>query len=910
MGFAPIIMRSKFLLTFPLLVIAVTLSKAQTGPKQFAAYPLAVPEQNSLMAKWEKKPVLESQLVDDMERDGKWKVTGIGKMSYTPDRAKDGKRSLRFSTSIRDTAFLNLPGNKTKWGSQFFNINGQAGSSSVLLRFDAPQDWSKFNRVSFWVYVHATNLPRHNINLGINNEGTASGILTSARTSYCNDLKPGQWNHVLFEMPHLPRNKVTQFSLTRELTGNSPGENDLVTYDIDHIELQRVVVDQYEGWTVAPEKFSFSHVGYRPNDAKVAMVGTGGANQFQLIDQQGAVVFSGNVKAIDTKNGAFQQLNFSDFKKEGTYRLRTGKLVSNPFPIKQNVWLDPVFKAMNFYFCQRCGYEVPGLHKACHMDWQGFRGDVKKVVNGGYHDAGDLSQGIWRTAMATYAMENNLDALVKHPAAAEITKRLQPEIAWGLQYLLKTRFGDGYHIHWCRMRMFTDNIIGTVDDVVIPAENIAWENFLAAAVEARAAILFAKTNPELARQAREAALDDWQAGVASRMVWQQASYEEASWGATSSLLLAKMTGDSKYQDQAVVFGNLLTQCQEQSFVNGIPVTGYFYSNTERKNVIHNKHTAFEEAPMIALAMLCKDLPKNQNWINWYSSAVLYSEFFMKRGSQISAPYNMVPNSVWAKAEIMADKDEKRREVTLQQFNDGTKLNDEYSLRTFPIWNDNLFHGNTNVMLSGTWALAEASKLRNDAEGMKLVGKQLEWNMGANPFGQSLMYGSGYDFAPQFAYCLKDIVGSLPVGMDSRAGDAPYWPATVSATFKEIWMEPVNRFMGAVSVYASQNQATEAPAGNITISTQTTQTNNGLVSVTLTITGSGKHQLNLTAFNASLSFDSKSITLSAGKPQTLQLQLTVADKNKPYIAVISTDNNPGLRKEIVGSYSDASILAKR
>lgn len=900
----------KIFLLFSFLSITTVAGKAQAVQKQYPAFPLTVPEQNSLRTRWEKKPVLEFHLIEDMEQDGKWKVTSIGKMSYTQDRAKDGKRSLRFSTSIRDTAFLNLPGNKTKWGSQFFNINGQAGSSSVQLRFDTPQDWSKYNRVSFWVYVHATNLPRHNINLGINNEGTASGILTSARTSYCNDLKPGQWNHVLFEMPHLPRNKVTMFSLTRELTGNSPGENDLVTYDIDHIELQRVAADQYEGWTVAPDKFSFSHIGYRPNDAKIAMVGTNAGDKFQLIDQKGAVVFSGDVKALRTKNGDFQQLNFSDFKKEGNYRIRTGKLVSNPFPIKQNVWLAPVFKALNFYYCQRCGYEVPGLHKACHMDWQGFRGDVKKVVNGGYHDAGDLSQGIWRTAMATYAMENNLDALITRNDATEVTGRIHSEIAWGLQYLLKTRFGDGFHIHWCRMRMFTDNIIGTVDDVVIPAENIPWENFLAAAVEARAAILFEKSNPELARQAREAALDDWQAGVASRMVWQKASFEEASWGATSSLLLAKMTGDKKYTDQAITFGNLLTQCQEKTFVNGIPVTGYFYSNTERKSVIHNRHTAFEEAPMIALGMLCKDLPKNENWINWYSSAVLYSEFFMKRGSQISAPYNMLPNSVWAKAEIMSDKDEKRRDQMLQQYNDGTKLNDEYSLRTFPIWNDNLFHGNTNIQLSGTWALAEASKLRNDAEGMKLVGKQLEWNMGANPFGQSLMYGSGYDFAPQFAYCLKDIVGSLPVGMDSRAGDSPYWPATVSATFKEIWMEPVSRFMGAVSVYSSQDQAKQRLSRGIKIVTKTTQSDNGTASVTIILTGTGKHQIDLRSFNAKTDFTGQQVNLIAGKSITIQISLTVTDKNIPYIAVVSADNNPDLRKEIVGSYSTASILAAK
>jgi hypothetical protein len=904
------IMRMKSFLLFFLLSISTLFSSAQIGTKQFAAYPLAVPEQNSLMAKWEKKPVLESVVIDNMEQDGKWKVTSIGKMSYTQDRAKDGKRSLRFSTSIRDTAFLGLAGNKTKWGSQFFNINGQAGSTSVQLRFDTPQDWSKFNRVSFWVYVHATNLPRHNINLGIDNEGTASGILTSARTSYCNDLKPGQWNHVLFEMPHLPRNKVTMFSLTRELTGNNPGEEDIVTYDIDHIELQLVATDQYEGWTVSPEKFSFSHIGYRPNDVKIALAGSNPSDKFQLINQQGSVAFSSNVKTINTKNGIFHQLNFSKFEKEGIYRIRIGKLVSNSFPIKENVWLSPVFKAMNFCYCQRCGYEVPGLHKACHMDWQGFRGDVKKVINGGYHDAGDLSQGIWRTSMAAFAMENNLEVLTKRKEATEVTGRMRSEIDWALQYLLKTRFGDGFHIHWCRMRMFTDNIIGTVDDVMIPAENIPWENFLAAAVEARAAMLFEKSNPNLARQAREAALDDWKAGVASRMMWDQASYEEASWGATSSLLLAKMTGDIKYKDQAAIFGNLLVECQEQRFVSGIPITGYFYSSTNRKSVIHNKHTAFEEASMIALAMLCKDLPKNENWINWYSSAVLYSEFFMKRGSQISAPYNMLPNSVWAKAEVMADKDEKRRAAMLQQFNDGTRLNDDYVLRTFPIWNDNLFHGNTNVQLSGTWALAEASKLRNDAEGMKLVGKQLEWNMGANPFGQSLMYGSGYDFAPQFAYCLKDIVGSLPVGMDSRSGDMPYWPATVSATFKEIWMEPVSRFMGAVSVYSSQDQAKLSSANKIKINSQTTQADNGVVSVTLTISGKGKHEIDLKAFNATTNLDSKQVILLVNKPTKIQYQLKVTDKDKPYVAVISVDKNPELRREIVGSYSNTLILAKR
>ena len=891
--------------TLRCLLVAAALAQAQADTGAYGSYPLEVAEENSLMAKWEKKPVLESRLVDDMEGEGRWKVTGIGEMSYTQERARDGKQSLRFRTSVRDAAYLGLPGNQSEWGSQTFSISGQAGAASVQLRFDKPQDWSAYNRVSYWIYVHPTSMPRHNINLEIRSEGAAGGVLSSARSHYSNDLKPGEWNHVLFEMPHLQRDKVTMFSLTRELTGNNPGEDPVVTYDIDRLELQRVETDPYEGWTVAPGKFAFSHVGYRPGDAKVAMVGSGGGEKFELLDERGQVAFSGEVGVLENKNGVFHRIDFSDLRAEGVYRIRCGSLVSEPFPIRGDVWLQPVFKAVNFYYCERCGHEVPGIHKACHQDWQGFRGDVKKVINGGWHDAGDLSQGIWRTSMATYAMLCQLDVLQESKDASIVRERMLSEVAWGLEYLLKTRFGDGYHIHWCRMRMFTDNVIGTVDDVVVPAQNVPWENFLAAAVECKAAMLLEKPDPELAARLRAAAIDDWQAAVVSRRTWDQASIEEAAWGVTSSLLLARMTGEDSYRKQAVAFGKLLVRCQEQTFVKGIPITGYFYQGTDRRNVIHNKHTAFEEAPMIALALLCGEMPQHEDWMEWYGAAVLYSEFFMKRGSQIAAPYELLPNSVWSKAEIMADRDEKRRATSLQQFHDGTALGDEHVLRTFPIWSDSLFHGNTNIQLSNTWALAEAARLRNDAEGMKLVGKQLEWVLGANPFGQSLMYGEGHDFAPQYAYCLKNIVGSLPVGMDCRSGDQPYWPATNSATYKEIWMEPVSRFLGAVSVYAA---APREPGKGLDIEVNATQSGGGIVSLDLVIRGSGRHEIELRTFNAMSEFGGKQIDLSEGKVEKLRLELKVSDKSKPYVAVLSADGDAVSRREVVGSYGDTPILS--
>jgi hypothetical protein len=98
---------------------------------------------------------------------------------------------------------------------------------------------------------------------------------------------------------------------------------------------------------------------------------------------------------------------------------------------------------------------------------------------------------------------------------------------------------------------------------------------------------------------------------------------------------------------------------------------------------------------------------------------------------------------------MAEKDEKTRERMLAQFNDATRLSDEYVLRVFPLYRNGAL-GSSNTQLSYAWALAEASALRNDTAGMQLVGRQLEWVLGSNPFCQSLMYGVGDNYPPPFS----------------------------------------------------------------------------------------------------------------------------------------------------------------
>ena len=899
-------MKNNFILSLSLIIFSLfsCKNKGERELLQFGSFPLTVPEQNSLMARWEKKPVLDTRLLDDMESGQGWQVTGIGEMSYTRDRATDGSQSLRFRTSLRDEEHYRK--NRTEWGS--FSAT-QGGNSSVRKVFDTPQDWSGFNRISFRVYVHPTSMMTYCLFLDIENEGTVYNATYPGKSHFIQDLKPGEWNHVMFEIPHLKRDKVTEFVINQMLTGHNPEDEGIVTYDIDQLELQKVEADYFEGWNVAPGRLAFSHAGYMPGDSKIAIAGEGAGNNFQLVDINGNIAYSGDVHEIENINGKFKLLDFSDFQNPGVYRIKSGDLESNSFPVDPNIWLQPLFKAINFFFCERCGYFVPGIHKECHLDWQGFRGDEKKIINGGWHDAGDLSQGSWRTSMSVFAMISNLVNLENREEASELAERIRSEIKWGLDWLLKTRFGDGFHMSFSVMRIYTDNKIGTIDDVVSPAKNVPWENFLTAAVQCRAAMLFEKTDPDLSLRSRVAAIEDWQAAVDSRSAWDQADYREASWGVTSSILLGEMTGDEKYKNYAVSFGDLLIRCQEQSFTDSIPVAGYFYETTERQRVIHNYHAAFEEAPLIALAMLCNSFPEHKNWIAWYSAAVLHSEFFMKRGSRIASPYDLLPNSVWKESEILAVKDDTLRAELQRQFNDGTRLNKDYVLRTFPIYSNGLFHGNTNIHMSSTWALAEASKLRRDTAGMQLAGKQFRWIFGANPFGQSLMYGAGYDFAPQFAYCLKDVVGSLPVGMDCMSGDMPHWSATNTATSKEIWVEPVNRFLGALSVYTSYNQlitSDNRENRNIAVNTETTQSDNGVITVTLSLKGSGRHKIEIKAFNAEADFYIKETELSGNAGEKIKLELKVTDKSKPYVAVICLDNDPALRKEIVGSYIKASF----
>jgi len=906
---------------------------------------------NSLMARYLSKLVHESMLLDDMETDHNWAATGIATIGYTTERAKDGKRSLRFRTSMRDEAHIRA----NRKNSSF--VGGQGGGASARLTLSQPQDWSRFNRISVWIYPHPTAQQTFSFTLQFTCADAPRGTLAPPYSHVVQDLKPGEWNQVVWEIPEFKRDKVTGLGIYQTLRGHDPEEEGILTYDIDRVEIQRVDAEKYEGWEVAPGRIAFQHVGYRPSEEKVAFASGLSESQFELVDTATSrAVASFPVKTVNNRRGRFQVLDFTSYTTPGSYLLRAGQTAGRPFAISDDLWFGTIEKALNFYYGERCGFDVPGVHRVCHQDWQGTHEGQTKIINGGWHDAGDLSQGSHRTGASVYAMLQVYDQLRQRGVQPDLQRRLLEEIRWGLDWLLKTRFGKGYRITWALGRIYTDNKVGTIDDMVVPAQHIAYENFLFSAVAGYAAQVLKDVDSRRAAQSLAAAEEDFRATLDQRASWTPATREEAAFGALASAELFRATGKRNYGEQAARFGRLLMECQEQRFVDGIPLAGYFYTDTSRQRVVHDYHLSFEEAPLMALRVLCDTFPAHADWMEWYAAALLHSEYFFRQGATISEPFRLVPNSVWSRAEIDALPERFDKDAALVQFNSGTRLSDNRRLRVFPIWRDNVFHGNTAIQLSGTAALTAAAQLRNQPSISDLARRQLQWVFGGNSFSQSLMYGEGYDYQPHFAYCLRDLVGALPVGMDSLHDDSPYWPMANRATYKEIWVVPVSRFLwsaafqamparatgtapagavfreartGAQVKVAPGNYSVNLPPGDYSISYDSAtkrmallagarydlpldparavemelsagRPQAGLVRIEARLRGAGAHKVELRAFNGSLDSPQQTVNLSAGREQTLTWNLNVVSDDKPWVVVAVPDGAASGRKELFGT----------
>jgi hypothetical protein len=758
------------------------------------------------------KKVLVSDMLCDMEDMKKWLHKGIGGMSQTSERSISGKYSLRLFAPTVVNEFLG-------WG---------IGRGTSMASFDVGgKNWEKYNRLRFNIYPDCEGARSIYLNLYVENDGKIKVPDQYGREGFHEiNLVNGQWNECFVEMPELARDKVTKISFAIEVFGKERTMGDSLKFDIDAVELQTVENPEVvSGWKPAENRIIFSTTGYRTESEKSAIVRVNhNDGKFQLVDYTTSqVAYEGKINKEKTFIGDFETIDFTDFRREGQYQIRVGAVTTLPFYIDCNIWDNSAWRVLNFMFCERCGYPVPGKHGVCHTDLNGEHNGQTFTVNGGWHDAADMSQQSLQTGEIAFSMFEMANR-AKEKNNIDLYRRLLEEAEWGLDYILKTRFGDGYRVQTWGTNLWTDGFIGTIDDSgrrQVRIHNGGFENFLFSCIEAYASMTI-EDDPMLKQHLCKVAKEDFafaltrfeelgynerisSGGGHAYMASQSQYMATVSWSAS---MLYRLTKEKYYADKAAEFIKYTIQCQRQEPLNDKNKTrGFFYRDLNEKSIVHFTHQSRDQVYMQALTALCETQPDHPDYATWANSIKIYGEY-LKNIIQYVKPYGMIPSGVYQKDEV---KDSInfyivqvgiRKNVSKdfkEQLENGFKLDEEHYLRVFPVWFS--FKGNAAVHLATGKAAALCGKFLKDKELINIAEQQLFWIVGKNPFGQSLIWGEGSNYAQQYTALPGETVGEIPVGMEARFNeDTPYWPQFNTATYKEVWGSSAGKWFSLISEF--------------------------------------------------------------------------------------------------------------
>ncbi|SDK73327.1 N-terminal ig-like domain of cellulase [Pedobacter sp. ok626] len=752
---------------FFLVVFSITTNAFAQGIPEM---PMKMPYENTLEYTWSQKKILKSKQLSDMETMDFWEHANFGTLSLSQEKFHSGKSSLLLTSPTKDE--------KVTTGRPW-------GTASAIFKVK-DENWSDWNRISFWIYPDLPGFKIVSINLVFHNNG-AEKVPDSYNRNGLNYqvLENHKWNKVYWEIEHLGRDKVTGVEIRYRLQGNEPGTTSTARYFIDEMYLEKVDPDHFEGWNVAKGQIAYNHAGYANGFPKTALVSDLSAKTFSLINiATNKTVFQGPVQSKQTPLDKFQILDFSGISAAGKYIIKAGDLQTKPFQINnlKDVYRSSIIKTINHFYSQRCGVDIAGIHDACHADWMTKNGDKMIQINGGWHDAGDLSQGLVNTTEAAYAMLILARNLEK--SDRKLSDRLLEEAKWGLNWVLKNRFGDGFRSNWATYDMWTDGIVGTIDDVFSQSQNSSQGNFMSATTEATAAILFKTRDSFLANRALQSAEEDWE--FASKNI--RLSTEAAGAALNASLALYEATMHEKYKVAAFEYANYILECQQQTDLDtDVPFKGFFHRTSAKDNILHYPHRSHEQDAVVGLVRLSQLFPKDAP--KWENALRLYADYYKKVASY-TAPYYMLPAGIY-------DLTKAQNESDREQIKNGIRLNDRYYLKRFPVWGE--FRGNSGTTLSQAKGLSKIATYFGDKNLADIASRSLSWHLGLNPFNQSFMYGEGYRYAGQYSVMSGNIVGGLPVGVQTHFNrDDPYWPAENVYNWKEIWVHPATRWLMIMS----------------------------------------------------------------------------------------------------------------
>ena len=667
-------------------------------------------------------------------------------------------------------------------------------NSSLKFNFDS-LNLEKYNRMSALVYIEATGYQNFYFHFAIGNDGHL--------TNHAPSIYPNKWTYVTWECAHIKRDQVNQMLITPYLMGCPPEALPNINIYIDNITAECVDLDYDLGWNL-DDRIAYCHSGYLPISKKKAFSSVCNSDYFSIVNDDTKKVSKYKVKEVESYLGKYYVFDFSNVTEIGNYHLEIDDRKTPSFLIDFVCFDSSIWKSLNFLRSLRCGEDVEGVHSACHLHCKSVHPDGRMVPTfGGWHDAGDVSQFEICTAEMAHAI---CDLAIKNKADSFMHTRLLEEAKVGLNWLLRTRFGDGYRAMAVGYSIWRKNVLDANNSGILSkAEEGSFENFLSSAALASGANLFKDVDSIYSDWCLRSSIEDFKFACRE---YNDKIYT-ARWGepiesqTMGAAILAAceiyvVTNDSYYLEKALEFSKIVMNCQEKG--TNAPLKGFFYEDQEHKYVLAYEHRGHEQSPVQGLARLYQLLPSCDEKDKIKKSLELYRSYILDY-IKYTKPYYLLPGHIYHINKINLNhftiqpkmEREQAMQILIDQVKEGIDLGGGWYLRIMPIAISRRgFHA---TLLSKTKGVSMIAKVLNDNELRFTAINQLEWILGKNPFASSTMYGEGHNYHPLYVAFSRQMVGALPVGIKTKdSKDLPYWPTINNAVFKEIWGHTTGKYL--------------------------------------------------------------------------------------------------------------------
>jgi endoglucanase len=213
------------------------------------------------------------------------------------------------------------------------------------------------------------------------------------------------------------------------------------------------------------EPIRINQLGYLEKGEKVFVVADLDDQSFELLDENGNVVFNGNVKRQGVWDKSGEKISVGDFTaytKSGKYTLKVGDRLSYPFLIDNDVYQEVKNAALKSYYLQRVSMPIEEEYAGIYKRPKGhddtdllFHSSTNKKGTldspGGWYDAGDYGKYMINAGISTGIMlslvENYPDAFPDNslniPESGNKMPDILDELKYEIDWMLSMQDDDG-----------------------------------------------------------------------------------------------------------------------------------------------------------------------------------------------------------------------------------------------------------------------------------------------------------------------------------------------------------------------------------------------------------------------------------------------------------------------------------